>query len=64
MKTFSLIILLFISGTLLPQEKCKLVLDENSGKQMLIGEITRDAFRDTSFAGGLIPNMILIIRIS
>lgn len=50
MKTFSLIILLIISGTLLPQEKCKLVLDKNSGKQMLIGDITRDAFKDTSFA--------------
>jgi hypothetical protein len=50
MKTFSLIILLIISGTMLPQEKCKLVLDKSSGKQMLIGEITRDAFKDTSFA--------------
>jgi hypothetical protein len=26
------------------------VLDKNSGKQMLIGEITRDAFKDTSFS--------------
>ena len=50
MKTFSLIILLVISGTLLPQEKYKLILDENSGKQVLIGEITRNAFKDTSFA--------------
>jgi hypothetical protein len=50
MKTFCLIILLFITSSLLPQEKCKLVVDENSGKQMLIGEITRDAFKDTSFS--------------
>jgi thiol-disulfide isomerase/thioredoxin len=50
MKTFYLIIVLFIVGTLLSQEKCKLVLDRNSGKQILIGEITRDAFKDTSFS--------------
>ena len=25
-------------------------MDEDSGKQMLIGEITRDSFKDTSFA--------------
>jgi thiol-disulfide isomerase/thioredoxin len=50
MKISRLIFLLVFTTTLLPQEKCKLVFDENSGKQMLIGEITRNSFKDTSFA--------------
>ncbi len=46
-------ILLFVLLTLnsvFPQEKYKTITDEKSGKAMLVGEITREAFNDTSFA--------------
>lgn len=46
-------ILLFIILTytiIFAQDKYKSVTDEKSGKVMLVGEITREAFNDTSFA--------------
>ncbi len=49
MKTSLIIILLALLSTLLPQEKFKSVIDEKSGKPMLVGEITREAFKDTSY---------------
>jgi thiol-disulfide isomerase/thioredoxin len=46
-------LLLFIVVTITviySQDKYKAVTDEKSGKVMLVGEITREAFKDTSFA--------------
>ncbi|RJP68940.1 MAG: thioredoxin [Ignavibacteriales bacterium] len=49
MKTILLFVLLTLISVF-PQEKYKTFTDEKSGKIMLVGEITREAFRDTSFA--------------
>ncbi len=43
-------ILLLISLSLFAQDKNTLVTDESSGKPMLIGPCTREAFKDTSFS--------------
>jgi hypothetical protein len=48
MKTF--LFLAVVISNLFPQEKFKSVIDEKSGKTMLFGEITREAFKDTSYS--------------
>jgi thiol-disulfide isomerase/thioredoxin len=50
MKYYLLLFLFLFIGILHSQEKFKYVTDEKSGKQILIGEITREAFKDTSFS--------------
>jgi thiol-disulfide isomerase/thioredoxin len=50
MKTILIIFFVVILNNLLPQEKFKSVIDEKSGKPMLVGEITREAFKDTSYS--------------
>lgn len=45
-----LILLALFSVSLFAQEKNKMIVDENSGKQMLIGICDRTAFADTSFS--------------
>jgi len=49
MKTILLFVLLTLISVF-PQEKYKTITDEKSGKAMLVGEITREAFNDTSFS--------------
>lgn len=50
MKTLIMIIFVFSAAIVSAQDECKLVKDEKSGKQMLIGVSTREAFKDTSFS--------------
>jgi thiol-disulfide isomerase/thioredoxin len=51
LKTFFVVLFLYvITISLYSQDINKLVIDEKTGKQMLIGECTLEAFRDTSFA--------------
>jgi thiol-disulfide isomerase/thioredoxin len=50
MKTILILFFVVIINNLLPQEKFKSVIDEKSGKPMLVGEITREAFKDTSYS--------------
>lgn len=41
-------VIAFVS--ILPQDKFKTIVDEKSGKTMLVGEVTREAFADTSYS--------------
>lgn len=50
MKTLVMIIFVLSAAVISAQDECKLVKDEKSGKQMLIGVSTREAFKDTSFS--------------
>lgn len=51
MHKFILIFILFLTSlSLFAQDKNTLVTDESSGKPMLIGNCTRDAFNDTTFS--------------
>jgi len=50
MKLSIFIILLFIISTAFAQQKHKLTVDKKTGKPMLIGEVNRQAFQDSSFA--------------
>jgi hypothetical protein len=50
MKKNIIILLVIMSASLFAQDKNKLVVDEKSGKQMLIGVCDRTAFADTNFA--------------
>lgn len=46
-----LLMLIVLFTTLIQaQDKCKMVTDEKSGRQMLIGETDREAFKDTTFS--------------
>jgi hypothetical protein len=47
---YIIIILVVLSGLSFAQDKNKLIVDESSGKQMLIGICDRTAFTDTNFA--------------
>ena len=49
LKYFSLFLVL-ISFSVYGQDVNKIVTDSSSGKPMLIGECTRDAFKDSSFS--------------
>jgi thiol-disulfide isomerase/thioredoxin len=50
MKKNIIIFLIVLSIPLFAQDKNKLIVDESSGKQMLIGICDRTAFTDTNFA--------------
>ena len=50
MKTYCLLNLFLLLNNLQPQDKFKTIIDEKSGKPMLVGEINRDVFRDTSYS--------------
>lgn len=45
-----LILFILLCSLLQAQDKWKTVTDEKSGRQMLIGEISREALKDTSFS--------------
>lgn len=49
MKSFLLLVI--ISGMLYAQESYQIKIDEKTGKQMIVGQCSRDAFLDTAFAG-------------
>ena len=50
MKLSIFIILMFSISTAFAQQKHKLTVDARTGKPMLIGEVNRKAFQDSSFA--------------
>jgi hypothetical protein len=50
MKKYFIFLLMMVSVASLAQEKNKLITDEKSGKQMLIGFCDRTAFADTNFS--------------
>lgn len=45
-----LVFSLLLAGALLAQEKCNFTFDEKSGKNILIGEITRENLTDSSYS--------------
>lgn len=49
MKT--LFFFLIITWAIYAQQSYQILIDEKTGKQMIVGECTRDAFLDTAFAG-------------
>lgn len=50
MKTFCFLLLLVFVALIPAQQKYKIIIDEKSEKQMLVGEISRSAFQDTSYS--------------
>jgi len=45
----TLLLLLIITGMIYAQEQYQITLDEKTGRQMIVGQCTRDAFLDTAF---------------